>query len=113
MIRKRRLELGLRQREVAAELGCDEMTVVNWEKGRSTPRINHMGKIVQFLGYNPLQEGHSMAERLVSFRSARGRTQRAFAVELGVDPSTLAKWERGERTPTGAFLRRVELAIRR
>jgi transcriptional regulator with XRE-family HTH domain len=33
MIRKRRLDLGLRQIDAAKMIGCDEMSVVNWEKG--------------------------------------------------------------------------------
>jgi len=55
-IRKRRLDLDLRQIDVAKIVGCDEMTVVNWEKGYATPRINHMPKVVEFLGFNPLQK---------------------------------------------------------
>jgi transcriptional regulator with XRE-family HTH domain len=30
------------------------------------------------------------------------------ARRIGVDPSTLARWERGERQPTGALLKRAE-----
>ena len=48
-----------------------------------------------------------MAERLVNFRTAQGKTQKSFAVELGVDPSTLAKWERGGWKPAGKYLDRV------
>jgi transcriptional regulator with XRE-family HTH domain len=32
----------------------------------------------------------------------------AAAERIGVDPSTLAKWERGEREPAGVFLGRVK-----
>jgi DNA-binding transcriptional regulator YiaG len=35
-IRKRRLELELRQIDVATIIGCDEATVVNWEKGHAS-----------------------------------------------------------------------------
>ena len=108
MIRKRRLDLGLRQREVAKIIGCDTMTVVNWEKSHTAmPRISHMAGVVQFLGINPFPNGDTVAQRLVSRRMARGLTQKAFAVELGVDPSTLAKWERGERMPSGTYLKGV------
>lgn len=37
MIRKHRLDLGLLQREVAERIGCDKMTMVNWEKGHRMP----------------------------------------------------------------------------
>ena len=36
-IRKRRLDLGLRQIDVAKVVGCNELMVVNWEKGYRTP----------------------------------------------------------------------------
>jgi hypothetical protein len=49
-IRKRRLDLGLRQIAVATVLGCNEMTVVNWEKGYTRPRPNKMSDIGTFLG---------------------------------------------------------------
>ena len=53
-IRKPRLDLGLRQIDVAKIIGCDELTVVNWEKGLRTSPVNHLARIVRFLGYNPL-----------------------------------------------------------
>ncbi len=112
MIRKRRLDLGLRQRDVAEIVGCDTMTVVNWEKGHTAfPQIKHMAGVVRFLGFNPLPDGDTMAQRLANFRRARGLTQKAFAGQLGVDQSTLAKWERGERLPIGTFLQRIEITI--
>jgi len=30
----------------------------------------------------------------------RGLTQRAFAKRLGIDPTTLARWEKGKGTPS-------------
>ncbi|MDR3403532.1 MAG: helix-turn-helix transcriptional regulator [Chthoniobacter sp.] len=112
MIRKRRLDLGLRQADVAEIVGCDTMTVVNWEKGHSAlPQINHMAGVVEFLGFNPLPGGDTVAERLVNHRKVRGLTQKVFAAQLGVDQSTLAKWERGERKPIGLFLSAVLAAM--
>jgi len=111
-IRKRRLDLNLRQIDVAKIIGCDEMTVVNWEKGYSSPRINRMAKVVEFLGFNPLRKCDTLAQRIVSHRKALGLTQKLFASRLAVDPSTLAKWERGERVPAGRYFRRVAEVLR-
>jgi predicted transcriptional regulator len=47
-------------------------------------------------------------ERLVRQRTSLGLSQKEAAKRLGVDPSTLAKWERGERKPAGLFLGRVK-----
>ena len=110
-IRKRRLDLSLRQIDVAKMIGCDEMTVVNWEKGHASPRIHHMPKVIEFLGINPLQKCDTLAQRIVSRRKALGITQKDFARELGIDPSTLARWKRQERIPTGHFLSTVETVL--
>jgi len=47
-IRKRRLDLGFRQKNVARILGCDETTITNWENGRRSPTISHTAKIAEF-----------------------------------------------------------------
>ena len=53
MIRKRRLDLNLRQVDVANSIGCNETTVVNWEKNHTEPRVTHLDAVLAFLGYNP------------------------------------------------------------
>ena len=106
------LDLGLRQIDAAKMIGCDQISIVNWEKGHRKPRVNHMAGVVEFLGFNPFQNGDTTAHRLVNHRKARGITQKEFAGQLGVDPSTLARWERGEREPVGPFLRRVDLVMK-
>jgi transcriptional regulator with XRE-family HTH domain len=112
MIRKRRLDLGLRQIDAAQMIGCDQMSVVNWEKGHSAPRVNHLASVVEFLGFNPFPNGDTMAHRLVNHRKSLGMTQKDFARQIGVDPSTLARWERGEREPQGKFLTLVREWLR-
>jgi DNA-binding XRE family transcriptional regulator len=48
-IRKRRLDLGLHQQDVAKIIGCDQMSVLNWEKGYNKPAMNKMAGIGRFL----------------------------------------------------------------
>jgi transcriptional regulator with XRE-family HTH domain len=67
-----------------------------------------MPAIIRFLGYNPLPPGTKWAERLVSCRTAMGITQGESARRIGVDQGTLARWERGEREPTGQFAVRAQ-----
>lgn len=67
-----------------------------------------MPAIIGFLGYNPLPPATTPAEELVRRRTILGLSQKEAAKRIGVDPSTLAKWERGEREPTGRFLGRVK-----
>jgi transcriptional regulator with XRE-family HTH domain len=94
-IRKRRLDLGLFQRQVAAQIGVDEASVLNWEKGGMKPEIRHLPAIIRFLGYNPLPEPDALKARLVWARSSRGLSRVACARLLGVDPLTMARWETG------------------
>lgn len=105
---RRRLTKKLLQREVAVTLGVEKSTVANWETSRTKPSLEHMPAIIRFLGYNPLPPSDNWAERLIQGRTAMGLTQRESARSMGVDPATLARWERGERMPTGAFAARAK-----
>jgi transcriptional regulator with XRE-family HTH domain len=106
-LRKRRLDLGLTQKQAAKMMGAHALSVVNWEKNYAQPSIGHMAAAVAFMGYSPFAECDNMAQRLVNLRKAAGLTQEFFARQLGVDPSTLARWERGEREPKGEYLDRI------
>jgi len=107
-IRRRRLGLKMLQREVAEQIGVCEPSVFNWERNASNPEIRYTPAIIRFLGYNPLPPANCWAERLVQCRTAMGFSQKEAAHRIGVGPSTLAKWERAEREPAGAFLGRVK-----
>ncbi|MBE0657624.1 MAG: recombinase family protein [Bryobacteraceae bacterium] len=102
-LRRRRLELKLLQRDVAARIGADESSVFNWEANRGQPQLRYMPVVIGFLGYNPLPEAPDIAGQLVRHRTSLGLTQKEAAQRIGVDPSTLARWERGEREPEGDF----------
>jgi transcriptional regulator with XRE-family HTH domain len=67
-----------------------------------------MPGIINVPGPRPATPATTIGERLVQRRSALGLTQRAAADRLGIDPGTLAKWERDERVPSGPFLKGVE-----
>jgi site-specific DNA recombinase len=103
-IRRRRILLKLLQRQVGQQFGVDASTIHNWETNLAKPGIKYMPAIIRFLGYNPLPPpSDSWDERLVRCRTALGITQKESARQIGVDQGTLARWERGERVPAGAF----------
>jgi transcriptional regulator with XRE-family HTH domain len=112
-LRKRRLDLGLRQRDVADQLGVDETTVANWELNRTEPALRFLPGIVGFLGYAPWAAGGSIGKRLLASRRERGLSQPAFARLLGIDPGTLSRWERNLRVPTGGYARLAEAFLAR
>jgi len=107
-LRRRRLTLKLIQRQVAEQIGVDATSIHNWETNVSKPSLQYMPAILEFLGYNPVPPGSGWAERLVQCRTALGLSQKESARQLGVDASTLARWERGERKPTGGFAVRAQ-----
>ena len=67
-----------------------------------------MPKIIRFLGYNPLPEAGTLVGKLTRYRLSRGITQEALAKTLEIDQCTLARWERGDTTPTGLYRKLVE-----
>jgi transcriptional regulator with XRE-family HTH domain len=70
--RKRRLDLGLLQREVAERLGADEASVVNWECNATLPALHWRPWIIEFLGYAPFDSSWGPGERLRAAREALG-----------------------------------------
>ena len=110
-IRKRRLDLGLLQVSIGQRIGVCCSTVGNWEKGRAVSHLRHMPAIIAVQGYDPTPVGGSLGERLARFRRIRGWTQVELARKLGVNLTTLARWERDERKPSGEYRARVDGAL--
>ena len=106
-IRKRRLDLGLLQREVALLLRSAECSVYLWETNRTSPTLPFLPRIIEFLGYCPFDPGWTPGERLTWIRRYFGLSQEAMARRLKVDPGTLAKWESGKKMPEGRSLIRL------
>ncbi|MBI1805494.1 MAG: helix-turn-helix transcriptional regulator [Ignavibacteria bacterium] len=101
-IRKRRLDLGPHQKDVAALVNTATSTITNWEKGRATPRLYLLPKVVEFLSYFPFESNATtIGEKIKQYRIQNGLSFRKLAKELGIDPGTLARWERGESEPCG------------
>jgi DNA-binding XRE family transcriptional regulator len=63
-----------------------------------------MPTIIRLSEYNPLPAAEGWGERLVRCRTSLRLSQRESAKRLGINPSTQAKWERGEREPAGLLL---------
>ncbi len=96
-IRKRRMDLGLLQKEAAARLGIDDATLWNWEHDKGSPAVRHWPALLAFLGYDPHPESQTLAEKLIATRRRRGLSQRKLARQLGLDESTVSRLEAGDR----------------
>lgn len=101
-LRKRRLDLGLLQREVAE-------TITNWELNQTKPALQFLPGIIGLLGFDPTPPSASHGERLKAARRRAGLSQERFAELLGIDPGTLSRWERNLRMPIRRHLRIAEV----
>jgi transcriptional regulator with XRE-family HTH domain len=106
-MRKKRLDLGLLQRQVALLLGTTECSVMYWETNRTTPTLTYLPAIVKFLGYCPLNPDDSPGRRLVWARCCNGVSQSALARAVDIDPGTLCRVEQGRWRKRGRYLDRV------
>lgn len=110
-LQERRIKLGLQWKGVAAQIGTHATNVALWSKGRSRPRLAFWPRIIRFLEYDPRPDADTFGQMLRRHREGQGISQRRFAATLRMDPSTLARWERDERLPTGVFFNRVQRAL--
>jgi DNA-binding transcriptional regulator YiaG len=110
-LRKRRLDLGSLQREVAASLGVRVNTIRNWEAGRNAPAQWQWPAVVAFLGYVPFGTDGILAEKLKAYRRVHGLSQVRLAGLIGVDPSTVWHWEQGRSQPTDQHTGRISALI--
>jgi DNA-binding XRE family transcriptional regulator len=53
-IRKKRLDLGLFQKDLAKLIGVDKTSVYNWENNKTHPAPRFFQKIVHFLEYRSI-----------------------------------------------------------
>jgi transcriptional regulator with XRE-family HTH domain len=110
-LRRKRLDVGLLQREVAERIGVDATTIYHWEKQGTQPEIRFIALIIEFLGYNPFRQPKSFTERIKTYRLKLGLSQRKMAEELGIDPSTLGGWESGQQKPTKNLLNLIDSIV--
>jgi transcriptional regulator with XRE-family HTH domain len=65
-----------------------------------------MPGIIEFLGMNPSPRPTTFGELLLFYRASHGLRQKELANRLGINPSTLGRWEAGNEPPQA---RKVEI----
>jgi DNA-binding XRE family transcriptional regulator len=93
-IRKKRIELGLLQREAANLLGADPQSVNAWERNYHQPSLRLLPAIIGFLNYNPdaITDEASLGRRIVVRRRELGISQQALAGCWGSTRELYADW---------------------
>jgi transcriptional regulator with XRE-family HTH domain len=107
LLRKCRLDRGLRQGEVARDIGCSLASVRNWEVNRNNVSFHHLARVYDFIGICPYDSSLPVGGRLRERREYLGYSIKAVALMLGADPCTVAYWERGDHSPTKASLAKI------
>lgn len=102
------MDLRIHQKLLCTQLGCDHLSLVNWELNHTEPALKFMPGIVEFLGYDPLPKPTGLMDRLQRFRLLRGWTIPVAATALGVHPDTLRGWLAGQNLPSEQHRQRVK-----
>jgi len=55
IIKQKRLKLGMSQAALAKRLNVRVENIQNWEHSRTIPAVYHLPKLIEFLGYDPLE----------------------------------------------------------
>jgi len=107
-LRKRRLDLKLLQKDVAQKIGVDTASIRNWETGHATPSLSVTPSLIEFLGYIPFEtSAKSPGERIKVYRQVPGLTRKDLAKRFGINPSTLARWEKGKGNPSKRIMEMI------
>ncbi len=122
-LRTARVEAGLRQGDVAEELGVSTQTIRNWESGRSEPSEENKQKLAEKYGVEVgdfavfYEEFHSYrvtrerpvinAKLLRLARQDAGFTQAQAAEMVGVNRNTIVRYENATSRPSPKTLRKL------
>ena len=94
-IRKKRMDDGLYQREVAEIIGVSAAVVELWEIRGHEPDPKSWPGVIAFLGYDPCPKPITPAEKIKAARRLLGLTQKELAKRLIADAGAIVRWEAG------------------
>jgi len=101
--------LKLTKRQLSLNLNVSDVTVYLWEKNKVQPSLAQIPKIIEFLGRDPFEkETKNLAEKLKEYRRVNGLSQKELAAQLGIDPTTLAGWEREAYRPSKRLFEKLD-----
>ncbi|MEO1438246.1 MAG: helix-turn-helix transcriptional regulator [Bacteroidota bacterium] len=99
-LKSKRLDLGLEGIEVANLLKVHPQTITNWELNHSQPSIEHLPRIIDFIGYDPFEiQGDSIQALILNYQRRVGVGLPTLARRIGIDPGTLIRVSKGEQQP--------------
>lgn len=106
-LRNRRLVLGLRQEDVARQLGTLREVYDRWERDERQPVVSEWPGIIAFLGYYPFSQ-ETAADLVLKVRRCQGMDQKALARTVGVIHQKLRLWEHSLAIPMPSELSHLQ-----
>lgn len=106
-LRNWRLKAGLFQKDVAAKVGADPISVLHWERGKTAVETRFHPAIIALLGYNPLPEAETPGGQVTRARMSQGLSKRALAALAGIDETTVTRIEDDIPSPQKAPMQAV------
>jgi DNA-binding transcriptional regulator YiaG len=73
--------------------------------------VQHLPRIIEFLGYNPERVPEALHEWIAHCRRQLGMSQERFARILEIDPVTLYRWEKGLSVPVETKVAQMEALL--
>ena len=131
-LKKKRFMAGLRQAQIARQLGVSCRTLSLWECDQIYPAWTFQPRLIAYLGYDPFTETGrpdaksnetqgvaflspntpvSIGQKIRNFRLKSRKTRIQLAAEWGVSPKTLWGWEAGFRQPTALLKKRIRVGL--
>jgi transcriptional regulator with XRE-family HTH domain len=114
MIKKRRVELGLHQYEVAEIMGVDRITLGKWERKENRPKKMYLSAIEKFLGISLVLDKPKVSEigtRIKEGRENKGLSRSGLAKILGVWREAIWAWEVGRQSPSKEHKDSIYIAL--
>lgn len=88
------------QKGAATMIGVTEDCYFLWEGNKAFPQVQHMPKIIAFLGYLPISiDVSSIRGRIKYYRYIKGLSHKKMGQLLSVNSTTVGAWESGESIP--------------
>jgi transcriptional regulator with XRE-family HTH domain len=109
-IKKKRLDLGLLQKDVARQIGVKTACLTPWERNLVKPSFVNVPGIIKFVGYSPYEDqAKTFGQKIVAFRRNHGLSQEKLAELTGIHRTTIGDWERDKtKQPDKALLEKLE-----
>ena len=115
LIRQKRLEKGLNQKELSKRVGVSRQVINMWENNHMAPKPDSWKRLAEFLeipvdvllDFNIVRQCQNLGQVIAKKREEKGYSQIDLAVKTGMTLPMIKKWEMNSATPKRENWKRV------